>query len=140
MNARRMGGTERIDAFRLYARVPNAPQAALQRALNVFVEREDYGFVWIAYEGTAPVGVCTVTWSVSLSVGDVVALMDHLFVDPERDREATAAEMVEKLKAHLRASGLPRLEATILDNPGERALYESLGFRPTHEQRVVCDL
>ena len=56
-----MSGTERIDAYRLYARIPNVPDAALQAGLNLFVEREDYGFVWIAYDDRTPVAVCTIT-------------------------------------------------------------------------------
>lgn len=135
-----MSGTERIDAFRLYERIPNAPQAALQAALNLFVEREDYGFVWIAYDGEKPVAVCTITWSISLSLGNVVAYLDHLFVSPDRDREETGAAMVELLKQHLREVGIAQIDATIVANAGERTFYERLGFRPTNEERVVCTL
>lgn len=135
-----MSGTERIDAFRLYARIPNAPEAGLQAALNLLVEREDYGFVWIAYDEAEPVGVCTVTWTISLSQGAIVALLDHLFVSPERDREETGARMVELLQQHLRQIGIRRVDATIVANAGESAFYERLGFRPANEQRVVCNL
>jgi GNAT superfamily N-acetyltransferase len=138
--ARRMSGTERIDAYRLYARVPNAPEAGLQAALNLFVDREDYGFVWIAYDEKIPVGVCTVTWSVSLATGAVIALLDHFFVAPERDREETGVAMVELLKQDLRKVGIGRIDATIVPNAGERTFYERLGFRPANEERVFCDL
>jgi GNAT superfamily N-acetyltransferase len=140
ITARRMGGTERIDAFRLYAMVPNAPQAGLQTALNLFVDREDYGFVWIAYDEKAPVGVCTVTWSISLAKGSVIAFLDHLFTSPERDREETGTAMVELLKQDLRKVGIGRIDATIVANAGERTFYERLGFRPANEERVTCDL
>lgn len=135
-----MSGTERIDAYRVYARIPNAPEAALQAALNLFVEREDYGFVWIAYDDRTPVGVCTITWSISLSLGKVVAHLDHLFISPDRDREETGAAMVELLKQHLREVGIGRIDATIVGNVGERTFYERLGFRPANEERVVCAL
>jgi len=135
-----MGGTERIDAFRLYSRIPNAPQVGLQAALNLFVEREDYGFIWIAYDGNEAVGVCTVTWTISLGHGAVVAFLDHLFVSPDRDREETGVAMVELLKQDLRKVGIGRIDATIVANAGERIFYERLGFRPANEERVVCDL
>jgi GNAT superfamily N-acetyltransferase len=135
-----MSGTERIDAFRLYARIPNAPEAGLQAALNLFIEREDYGFVWLAYDGTQPVGVCTVTWAISLAHGAIIAFLDHLFLSPERDREETGAAMVELLKQHLRQIGIRRIDATIVANVGESAFYERLGFRPANEQRMVCEL
>ena len=135
-----MTGTERIDAFRLYSKIPNAPQAGLQAALNLFIEREDYGFVWIAYDGTATVAACTVTWTISLADGAVIAFLDHLFVAPERDREETGTAMVELLKQHLRRIDIRRIDATIVANIGEGAFYERLGFRPANEQRMVCDL
>jgi len=140
ITARRMGGTERIDAYRLYARIPNPPEPGLQAALNLFVEREDYGFVWIAYDEAEPVGVCTVTWTVSLAHGSIVAFLDHLFTSPDRDREEAGTAMVELLKQHLRQIGIRRIDATIVANVGEGAFYERLGFRPANEQRVVCEL
>jgi hypothetical protein len=71
---RTMGGPERLDAFELM-RTFRRDERRLGDALTLFVEREDYGFVWLAYRDAAAVGCASVSYAVSTQAGGLVALV-----------------------------------------------------------------
>jgi hypothetical protein len=48
-----MASPERLDAFALMKRF-RADETALGEALALFVDRPDYGFVWLAYDDGIP--------------------------------------------------------------------------------------
>ncbi len=51
-------------------------ERALDRALELFLARPDLGFVWLAYDGDTPAGVCVISLAISTSVGGLVAKLD----------------------------------------------------------------
>ena len=91
---------------------------ALSRALDLFAERPELGFVWLAFadEGgeRVPVGACVVCHAISTSRG-ALALCETL-----------------------RARGIARIDtACHRDNEGAWRFYERLGFRPLDEERIA---
>ena len=47
--------------------------AALQHALQLFLERPELGFVWLVLDGASVVGCCVVCYAISTSAGAMVA-------------------------------------------------------------------
>ncbi|MBM4087742.1 MAG: hypothetical protein FJ272_23375, partial [Planctomycetes bacterium] len=55
-------------------------EPALRNALELFLQRPELGFVWLALEGERPVGVCFVCLAISTSTGTLVAKLEDVFV------------------------------------------------------------
>ena len=149
---RRMASTDRPDAFALLssflredehylassAAYGDGGPAALGAALALFDERPDYGFVWMAFEDTRPVGCCTLSYAISTSVGRVVAKLDDVVVEPRSRGRGVGGEMLETLFAHLRDVGIARIDLAVhQNNAGARRFYRRLGFTPLDEERLA---
>jgi ribosomal protein S18 acetylase RimI-like enzyme len=149
----RMAPGDRDDAFALFLAFLRADPhyrdvasaygdggpGALARALDLFVERPELGFVWMARRGGETVGCCVVCYAISTSRGTLVAKLDDVNVRPGLEGQGIGTAMLEALKEALRAGGVTRIDtATHVENPAARRFYERLGFSSLREERLSC--
>ena len=117
----------------------DAGPEALRRALHLFVDKPELGFVWMVRSGSDVVGCCVVCYAISTSRGALVAKLDDVNVRPGLEGRGVGSKMMESLKAELRRIGVERIDtATHFDNPGARRFYERHGFASLHEERLSC--
>lgn len=149
----RMGAADRDAAFALFlaflqadphyldvaAAYGDGGPGALRRALDLFVERAELGFVWMARRGGEVVGCCVVSHAISTSRGTLVAKLDDVNVRPGLEGQGIGSAMLDSLKDELRRLGVTRIDtATHFDNPGARRFYERHGFSSLREERLSC--
>lgn len=149
----RMGPDDRDEAFALFlaflradphyldvaATYGDAGPEALSRALDLFVERPDLGFVWMGRRGTEVVGCCVVCYAISTSRGTLVAKLDDVNVRPGLEGQGIGSAMMASLKGELRRLAVTRIDtATHFDNPGARRFYKRHGFASLREERMSC--
>lgn len=112
---------------------------ALRRALRLFVDKPELGFVWMARRRDEVVGCCVACFAISTSRGALVAKLDDVNVRPGLEGQGIGGAMLEGLKAELRRIGVGRIDtATHFDNPGARRFYERHGFASLREERMSC--
>ena len=112
---------------------------ALQRALSLFVEKPELGFVWMARSGGEVVGCCVVCYAISTSRGSLVAKLYDVNVRPGLEGRGEGSAMMAALEEELRRVGATRIDtATHFDNPGARRFYERHGFASLREERMSC--
>jgi GNAT superfamily N-acetyltransferase len=112
---------------------------ALRRALALFLQRPELGFVWVARSGGEVVGCCVVCFAISTSRGGLVAKLDDVNVKPGREGQGIGSAMIAALKHELLRAGASRIDtATHFDNPGARRFYERHGFASLREERMSC--
>jgi GNAT superfamily N-acetyltransferase len=112
---------------------------ALRRALQLFIDRPELGFVWMARRGGEVVGCCVACFAISTSRGAVVAKLDDVNVRPGLGGRGIGGAMLASLKDELRRMGVERIDtATHFDNPGARRFYERHGFASLREERMSC--
>jgi GNAT superfamily N-acetyltransferase len=113
--------------------------AALRRALDLFIEWPELGFVWMARRGGEVVGCCVACFAISTSRGALVAKLDDVNVRPGLEGQGIGGAMLQALQAELRRIGVERIDtATHFDNPGARRFYERHGFASLREERMSC--
>jgi GNAT superfamily N-acetyltransferase len=114
---------------------------ALKRALKMFFQRPELGFVWLAYVDGDPAGVCVVCYAISTSIGGRVAKLDDVFVTESRQRQGVATAMLKSLAKKLRKEGVRRIDTSVYkrNRAGER-YYHRLGFKPLDEERLALVL
>jgi len=122
-----MAGPERYDVFTLMSRF-RTDEATLGDALTLFVEREDYGFVWLAYAGSTCVGCVSVGYAISTSAGGLVATLDDLYVIPEGRRRGIASTMLADLHERLAALDVRRIDIPAPADPGLQAFLSAIGY------------
>lgn len=116
-------------------------EEALGRALELFLEHPEVGFVWLARtaieETPTAVGVCVVCLAISTSRGTFVAKLDDVTIRDGWHGCGVGGAMLGALASHLRARGITRIDtACHRDNAGAWRFYERLGFRPLDEERI----
>jgi GNAT superfamily N-acetyltransferase len=112
---------------------------ALHRALELFIEKPELGFVWMARDGDEVVGCCVVCFAISTSRGAIVAKLDDVNVRPGLEGRGVGSAMLAALKDELRRIGVERIDtASHFDNPGARRFYERHGFASLREERLSC--
>ena len=135
---RRMGSADRSDVFALLGELLKkdayyrhsslaygAPQdaadadAALGEALTLWIDRPDYGFVWLALEDDRALACAAVSYAISASVGKVVAKLD-----PE-------------ILAHLEWIGFVRPTGLVVSAPALVRAGAILDRRDTEGQRLL---
>ncbi len=113
-------------------------EAALGKALALFVDRPDYGFLWTAFDGPRAVACAPVGFSISVTAGAVVANLDYVVVAPEYRRHGIGRGLLESLATELKRMEIARIDVSVhLDNAEGRRFYAALGFEPTREERMV---
>ncbi len=117
-------------------------EAALERALDLFLARPEIGFVWLAQvqDGALlrTVGACVVCHAISTSCGAVVAKLDDVTIHADWRGRGIGQQMLAALMQHLRAQGIARIDCGChRDNAGAWRFYERMGFRPLDEERIA---
>ena len=105
-----MASAERYDAFELMQRF-RTDAAALGEALSLFIDRPDYGFVWLAYVDDHPVGCASASVGVDTITGGLVATVRDLYVLPERRRGGIGSALLVTLQGRLANLDVTRVEA-----------------------------
>ena len=112
---------------------------ALRRAMDLFIDKPELGFVWMARQGTHVLGCCVVCYAISTSRGALVAKLDDVNVRPGLEGQGIGSAMLLALKEELRRADVTRIDtATHVENPGARRFYERLGFASLREERLSC--
>jgi len=111
----------------------------LNDALDLFLERPELGFVWMAYDAEGVAGTCVICYAISTSMGSVVAKLDDVSVKPDRRGKGIGSEMLQQLKEQLRREAVTRIDVAVhLQNPEARRFYENAGFVALNEERLSC--
>ena len=111
----------------------------LNDALDLFLERPELGFVWLACDEKGVAGICVICYAISTSLGTVVAKLDDVSVQPDRRGLGVGTAMTEQLKEQLRRESVMRIDVAVhLENPEAKRFYEKLGFVPLNEERLSC--
>jgi RimJ/RimL family protein N-acetyltransferase len=120
----------------------DAGPEALDRALRLFLEHPEVGFVWLAFARDAgrstAVGACVVCYAISTSRGSLVAKLDDVNIARGWQGGGVGTAMLGTLCDTLRARGITRIDCGChRDNPSAWRFYERLGFRPLGEERLA---
>jgi GNAT superfamily N-acetyltransferase len=130
VECRSMTGPERFDAFTLMQTF-RRDHNALSDALSLFVEREDYGFVWLAYREDAAVGCASVGYTISTAAGGLTAVVRDLYVVPAARRGGVATALLATLESRLAALEVVRFEIAATGDPALLAFLTARGFTVT---------
>ena len=111
----------------------------LNNALDLFLERPELGFVWMAFDERGAAGICVVCYAISTSMGAVVAKLDDVSVKPDRRGKGIGTKLIEQLKEQLRKEAVTRIDVAVhMENPQARSFYERTGFVRLNEERLSC--
>lgn len=114
---------------------------ALKRALRLFLERPELGFVWVVWESETAVGCCVVCYAISTSAGAVVAKLDDVCLLRGREGQGIGTVLIDSLKSELRRRDVRRIDTSChLENRRARDFYLRHGFRPLNEERLALVL
>ena len=148
-----MGAADVSDAFQMLSEFLSADEhylassaaygdlglKGLNNALDLFLERPELGFVWLAHDDRGVAGICVVCYAISTSMGAVVAKLDDVSVKPDRRGKGTGSAMLSQLKEQLRREAVTRIDVAVhLQNPEARRFYEKAGFVALNEERLSC--
>lgn len=125
-----MASAERYDAFALMERFRN-DAAALGEALTLFIDRPDYGFVWLAYLDDHPVACASAALSIDTETGGLLGTVRDIFVLPERRRHGIGSALLVTLQGRLAALDVTRIEAVTGADPALLTFFEARGYRLT---------
>jgi GNAT superfamily N-acetyltransferase len=112
IECRTMASAERYDAFTLMQRF-RSDEAALGEALTLFVERPDYGFIWLAYLDDHPTACASASLGIDTEAGGLVATVRDLFVVPERRRSGIGSALLLTLHGRLQRLEVRRIDAVV---------------------------
>ena len=111
----------------------------LNDSLDLFLERPELGFVWMAFDEAGAAGICVVCYAISTSMGSVVVKLDDVSVKPNRRGKGIGTDLLEQLKEQLRKESVTRIDVAVhKDNPEARRFYEKLGFVALNEERMAA--
>jgi GNAT superfamily N-acetyltransferase len=122
-----MASAERLDAFALM-RPFRANEALLGEALALFVDRPDYGFMWLAYDDGIPAACVSVAYAIATDTGGVVAALRDLWVLPDRRRRGIGSALLATLHGRLDQLEVTRVEAALPNDPALRAFFAARGY------------
>ena len=122
-----MAGAERLDAFALMKRF-RTDEAALGDALALFVERPDYGFVWLAYDDGIPAACVSVAFAISTESGGIVAELRDLWVAEDRRRQGIGSALIATLHGRLDQLDVTCVEAATPDDRALRGFLRARGY------------
>jgi GNAT superfamily N-acetyltransferase len=111
----------------------------LNDALDLFLERPELGFVWMAFDEDGAAAICVVCYAISTSMGSVVVKLDDVSVKEDRRGKGVGSQLIECLKEQLRRESVTRIDVAVhLENPEARKFYEKTGFVRLNEERLSC--
>jgi GNAT superfamily N-acetyltransferase len=135
IECRTMASAERLDAFALMKRF-RADHAALGDALALFIDRPDYGFVWLAYDDGIPAACISAAFAISTESGGVVADLRDLFVAEERRRRGIGSALLATLHGRLDQLEVTSIEAWLPSDSALRAFFAARGYTDAGGTRV----
>ena len=153
IRCRKMGAADVADAFHMLSDFLGADEhylassqaygdlglKGLNNALDLFLERPELGFVWMAYDDRGVAGICVVCYAISTSMGSVVAKLDDVSVKSDRRGAGIGTALLDQLKEQLRKEAVTRIDVAVhLENPQAKRFYEKAGFVALHEERLSC--
>jgi GNAT superfamily N-acetyltransferase len=127
IECRTMAGAERLDAFTLM-KAFRSDEAALADALALFVDRPDYGFVWLAYEDGVPAACVSVSFAISTQSGGLIAQLRDLWVAPERRRRGIGSALLATLHGRLDQLDVTAIEASLPPDPAIGGFFLARGY------------
>jgi GNAT superfamily N-acetyltransferase len=127
-----MASAERFDVFALMRRF-RGDEGPLGEALSLFIERPDYGFIWLAYDEDHPVACVSVCFGIDTAAGGLVATLRDLFVLPERRRRGIGSALLATVQGRLAQLDVRRIDALGSDQTLVPFL-KSLGYQLTGAQ------
>jgi len=133
-----MAGAERLDAFALMKQF-RADEALLGEALALFVDRPDYGFIWLAYDDGIPASCVSVAYAIATETGGLVAALRDLWVAPDRRRRGIGTALIATLHGRLDQLEITRVEASLPDDPALRAFFAARGYADLGGSTVVSN-
>ncbi len=122
-----MAGAERPDAYALMKQF-RADEALLGEALALFVDRPDYGFIWLAYDDGIPAACVSVAYAIATETGGLAASLSDLWVVPGRRRHGIGSALLVTLQARLDQLDITRAEAAIPPDSALRAFFTARGY------------
>jgi len=153
ITCRRMRAGDVRDAFEMLSKFLSADEhylassaaygdlglKGLNDALDLFLERPELGFVWMAFDDQGAAAVCVVCYAISTSMGSVVAKLDDVSVKEDRRGKGVGTVLMEQLKNELRREAVTRIDVAVhMENPDARRFYEKAGFVRLNEERLSC--
>ena len=132
-----LGGDEHYRASA--ATYGDGGDAALVRALDLFVDHPGIGFVWLASTRDGePVAACVVCYAISTARGTLVAKLDDVSVAPRWQGRGVGGMMLRALAVELASEGVTRIDSSChRANVDAWRFYERLGFRALDEERIA---
>jgi GNAT superfamily N-acetyltransferase len=127
IECRTMAGAERLDAFSLM-KAFRSDEAALGDALALFVDRPDYGFVWLAYADGVPAACVSVAFAISTRTGGLIAQLQDLWVAPERRRLGIGSALLATLHGRLDQLEVTAVEATLPPDAAIGGFFLARGY------------
>jgi GNAT superfamily N-acetyltransferase len=128
IECRTMASAERYDAFALMERF-RTDAAALGEALSLFIDRPDFGFVWLAYLDDHPAACASASLGIDTESGGLLATVRDLFVPPERRRHGIGSALLVTLQGRLKSLDVTRIEAVCGTDPSLLGFFEARGYR-----------
>jgi GNAT superfamily N-acetyltransferase len=128
IECRTMASAERLDAFALM-RSFREDEAALGDALALFVDRPDYGFVWLAYDDGIPAACVCVSFAISTETGGIVAQLHDLWVAEDLRRRGIGSALLATLHGRLDQLEVTRIDAAIPGDGRLRAFFTARGYQ-----------
>jgi GNAT superfamily N-acetyltransferase len=132
IECRTMTGPERVDAYTLMRQF-RSDEAALGDALALFVDRPDYGFVWLAYADGIPVACVSASFGISTETGGLFAELRDLWVVPERRRQGIGSALLATLHGRLDQLGVTLIDAPVPHDAAPSGLLWARGYRDRNE-------
>jgi GNAT superfamily N-acetyltransferase len=121
-----MAGAERLDAFALMRHFRD--ETALGDALSLFVDRPDYGFVWLAYDDGIPAACVSVAYGISSEAGGLAAELHDIWVAEDRRRRGIGSALLATLHGRLDQLEVRQVEAAIPREGPLRAFFAARGY------------
>ncbi|MEA2688612.1 MAG: hypothetical protein QOD51_1219 [Candidatus Eremiobacteraeota bacterium] len=135
IECRTMASAERLDAFALIRRF-RADHAALGDALALFIDRPDYGFVWLAYDDGIPAACVSVAFAISTETGGVIADIRDLYVAEDHRRRGIGSALLATLHGRVKHLEVTSIEAWLPDDAALRAFFAARGYTDHGGTRV----
>jgi len=85
------------------------------RALQLFLDRPELGFVWVGTREREAVTACVVCFARSTSTGTLVAKLDDVFVAPGSRGSGIGTELLTSLASELRGLDVTRIDGWVWD-------------------------
>ena len=104
-------------------------QEAQQRGLKMIIENPQIGTILVARKDEKIIGMVSLLYTVSTALGEWVALLEDMVVQPERRGEGTGSVLLTAAIDHARLNGCRRVTLlTDSDNLPAQSFYQSHGF------------